>query len=779
MFPQESGSGIMQNVVTWLVQDDAHQAFLLRFENEELIQKTPLTMNTAVKYDKGVIGDTLIVDDRAFRIPTGRAKGVKQVLAEARIADPKWKKYTCPTSFLVQTPTTAEARFLSFWLQPQEEVHLWIRSSTSKKIPSSVIDPCRGRYRVLLTSHRMALVAISPFGDVDVQEVTPRTIARDEGHWRIGGREIRFSKQAEERLRIAQSLPGLGGMDRELAIVSIHHRYGMRRKKYRDYARQCLEKGISQGDPWFVITGFFLQSSLKIKSTIDAQRVDAALAELMRRHPDGEPLANWWEGFELDVEAGLLLLDRFSPRQKDRAWSLPFHRKLRDARHAQDVNNVFHGSIETAFGQHLIEAGDKTEAASVLQAFGDTLPPPSLSDLLPISDPTFSSVGDVNSQRLLCMEKMAEATALSTGKNSEILHQLTLLQPLTPSYLERAARSCEVSISYRCQQARALFEKGALKRSEAAESEEEKRRMFAGQMEPLQAYDLENLRHPATQDDSPLTILQTALAQTSRPETYSLKAYCSQIHHSSHPGLMEEIKKYTHFLGLPNIESYVSQGERDIGLRAYPGEKPLLLIGGRHLDREDSFFLDEDEMSFALASELAHLAFGHERATPEQVWAGLWGKGQAGLELVFTVLPAFKGWKMVDKVAKWWSLTKKAAKKIDKAKKKEIKPKGLALRTDDLIAAHQLMQLSADRVGLLTLGQIKPAIRSMFLMFKDHLPHLQFLEDQGELHNWVRDGGPDGQALTHFSIRIASLLSFYLSDEYQKASDRLLGENQH
>jgi hypothetical protein len=766
----DSGTGDTKDISSWIAQDEDHRVFLLRFTAEDLLSETRIGATTSLQYLTSVFGDTLTIDNRSFRVPAGRSKTLKAAIAESRHVDSISKTRQLPKSYLIQKPTVLELLFLSSWLDSDEEVQLWIRSKSTVAVASPVSPVCRGRYRLLLTNKRTAWIAFSSFGDVKILDLTNAPLCAEDGVWTFGQRTIAFGKTATLRLQETQSLVELKGRQREIEIIGIHYRHAWRKKQYFPYVRDLIQAGIAAQNPWSVLSGFFMQSSLKIEPMIDIADVDHALTQLMETHEHGTVLADWWAGFELDIEAGLLLLDRFSNAKMEKRWSLPFHRRLRDARHRQDSQGTFSLTIEIAFASHLLHAEEKGEAIGLLQKLLEDLPPPYLGDLLPAPESLLTHLDKINCQRLVCLELLARATSESKGESGEMLHQLVQIQPTNLVYLEKASRSCDYVVSARAVQVRELLEPNALVKNPS-----QKGAVISAisSMERLDAIDLDTMRHPAARDNSPLTLLQTAVAQTSRPEGKALRDFCSNITSETHPDLVQIVQNIERVLGLPPVSTYISRGERDIGLRSYPGDTPLLLIGGRHLESSDPFHLNDGELLFSVASELAHLALGHERATPEQVWAGLWGKGQASLDLVFTVLPAFKGWAVMEKVAKWWGLTKTAAKQLDQAKKKVDKPKGLGLRSDDLIAAHQLMQLSADRIALLFAGDPKSAIRSMYLMFRDQLAYLQQLEKDIPLHQWVLTGPHLEPVPTQQCIRICALLSYYLSDEYQSTWERL------
>ena len=751
-----------------LVLDDVAKCHIICMEESTLSIVETFTAETQFQYQRGLLDDVVVFAHGEYRFSKKHGRAAKRAIALSRLASAHERSIHVPRSLLVQPLNPAEEQFVKGWLRPHEQLELWLRTQTSVAIPSNVTRSAKGRYRLICTNERIALVAISSLGDVKVCPLSPDDVEESPSFgWRIANRQITFSKKNASILQDLAFYPSLDEPGRARAILRTHYRQAWNQKKYRPYLQDLVHSRHAQNDPWMCLSVFFVQSTLGLKASVSSADVDLALSLIRDASEDAEALAAWWRAFGFEVEVGLMILDRLPDTTETKKWSLIFSRILHETRHKHNVDGQFSNQIDLHFARHLNAAEEALEAKQLLLQIWERLPPPSLSDLLPRPANDLQPLDTLRGQRLSCLEGLVDAASRLQDPEEETYRlKLVQLQPLHLNYLAACGERAHPSLRERCDDVQSvLLEKGLAARTDQDEDSWE-----AARLSPLDPQAIEDLRHPSSLEKSVLSAMQNALHTTSAPDRQSLRAFCSRVVPHDQPVLMEDVQDCVQFLGIPAVEVFLSQGERDVGLRAYSIEQPLLLIGGQHLEPDGLHTLSRCERRFAIASELAHLAFGHERATPEQVWSGLWGKGQTGLDLLFTVAPAFKGWAVFERVAKWWSVTKEAAKKVTDAKKKESRPQELSIHPEELIAAHQLMQLSADRAALVFSGDIHSALRAIFLMYRDKRVHLSALEDRESLASWMEH--PQYAPTIQFRIRLASLISFYLSLEYERMFSR-------
>ena len=82
-----------------------------------------------------------------------------------------------------------------------------------------------------------------------------------------------------------------------------------------------------------------------------------------------------------------------------------------------------------------------------------------------------------------------------------------------------------------------------------------------------------------------------------------------------------------------------------------------------------------------------------------------------------------------------------------------------------LVAAHRVMQHTADRAGLLLSGDLQASIRAAFLTHTRLSRELPVAEGQGLAACLSRTQGEDALLLPDLAVRVAALVSFYLSDD--------------
>lgn len=210
------------------------------------------------------------------------------------------------------------------------------------------------------------------------------------------------------------------------------------------------------------------------------------------------------------------------------------------------------------------------------------------------------------------------------------------------------------------------------------------------------------------------------------------------------------------------------------------------------MENDSDYFLSPLELTFSIVTELTHLKFKHSRVTSRAVVDGSLEKGMFAIEAVGTLLPFLK-FIPIDKILskrKTYQLIRSVVpmnllKKIYSVEDgrqlmskvgtdisplltagsdsiKKIK-KGLSVTTeqvesiihskegtqqsiavdedisvdispgnDKLVVAHRVMQLTADRAGLVFCGDITAAVRSIFLTSRAYQPEL-YLAQKNDL----------------------------------------------
>jgi hypothetical protein len=230
---------------------------------------------------------------------------------------------------------------------------------------------------------------------------------------------------------------------------------------------------------------------------------------------------------------------------------------------------------------------------------------------------------------------------------------------------------------------------------------------------------------------------------------------------------------------LGNVRAYVSHGARSLGLRAFGAQEPFVLVGASHLEEGSSHALSGSELDFAFGAELAHLAFGHQRVTVSEVWIGAAGKTRDALLALGMVLPVLaeigggRAFKLLKRVSP--ETVARGAEAADRLEKlvigrKNSLSRALGQHNEELIAAHRLVQLSADRAGLVLCPHLPAALRTILLTRADYRD-LYLLSNEVGLATAVERRPLPDPAMADLVVRIRSLVAFYLSTDF----DSILG----
>lgn len=299
---------------------------------------------------------------------------------------------------------------------------------------------------------------------------------------------------------------------------------------------------------------------------------------------------------------------------------------------------------------------------------------------------------------------------------------------------------------------------------------------------PLRSTDLESkLIHPAARA-STRGSLQAMLAKLERPDHSSLKKYCD-------PGqegvLAKEIDRVASLFEKDGVDVFISHGDRRYGVQAFEGEPAFLLVGGEHRRPESPALLELNELRFTLGAELAHLYLGHARVSSQDVLRGAFDKGKLTFELVTSLVPflsAFPWGRRLGQLAGYFDnkLVARSAQRVRDYFGSSDGPASAEFTLDrsvGLIAAHRMMQLTADRAGLLCSGDLGACIVAMWKIRPESIEHLDLLRRQGVTAAIKIMSQHEDDLWRGLATRAAALTAFAWSAEYQELKSWCWGKS--
>jgi len=589
--------------------------------------------------------------------------------------------------------------------------------------------------------------------------------------------------------------------------------------------------------PLDAITGSVIKNlkNDKVESEDTPENINNLLRELKKIRKSeraSEYLIQWFQqwGFPISVGEDVLKhLMKIIDTAEDARWALPFHKYIYQLR-AKTIKKLIPLILfDIAMAKHLILAEDYEVAKDIIEKRLEQLPSEQLSDLLPDRDEDITEVPGFQQIRVQLLELLDISKKNLNEKNSDIVLSLAIYKPFDVSRIEQLENFENKQIPERARDVRQLLSWQGLQSVKSATLPD------LARVSQLSNEDLDLLRHPFTRKGNILGKLQGALAKTSTPDFNHMRQFCKKATATGEQLIIDIVGQTCLVLGLSVVPAYLSHGEKSVGVRAFEADQNFLLIGSKHVETDSDYFLSPPELTFAVVTELTHLKFKHSRVTSRAVINGSLGKGKFAIEAIATLLPFLKfipidkimsqrktyqlirsvvplsllkkiyrvedGRQLISKVStdispllvagsdsikklkKGISVTSERVESImnlkeggqrfiaeDEDVSEDINPSN-----DKLVVAHRVMQLTADRAGLFFCGDLIAAVRSMFLTSRAYQPEL-YIAQKNDLVTCLKRCDEKGNyILQDLAIRIGSLISFYLSDDYQQLRQKITG----
>lgn len=769
-----------------------------------------------LQYVSRTIGDRLIVNGQRFGLPFGKAALIREGIARARLLAAHGTPspdHSAPAGPYVDSASPLEADWLAATVGDDDPVIAWMVTQSHHTFTESIGGArIQGPVRLLLTASQTMLTAVSRFGDVHVQVlpygpigITDNRLSRDQAQ--LGEHSWLLPMHGAERL---QPLQRLTAMSRSPRLREAARLLAQRSEDGAKEQAVALLNCIQDAGPLDRLT------LCRLTEMPGDDALQALLAELAARDSDAGRLADWARRWLLPVDDSRRLLSAaMAALEADRAsWALPLHRHLREQLLDASRDLFEQAAADLELSAHLLVAGRKSEARSILEPRRGKLPNEDLLAVLPPPTADLTSGGGGQAMHIQILELLAAARGTDEAPDPVALAELARHQPLLMRRLRDLAEHAAPALQQRASAALAILKPGGLTASRADQP--------PPIVQGLDADNLELLQHPVARENGVFGQLQSALAKITPPDHGTLRDYCERVTPRRHRQLLEAISDACVAMNLTAVPAFISMGEKRIGIRSHEVPEPFLLIGGAHLDPEDEAYLEPNELRAAIAAEVAHIRFKHSRITSSDLWAGVWKTGTTALETTALVLPFLRflpvnllgkqrTYEVVSRVVplSWLQriyetenlsdladivtgdigkIGNAASTSVDTAKghlesvggvAEKLLPAQVSKKQDvsldgaRILAAHRVMQITADRAALVLTGDLLATVRAMFLLHSRLQPELLVAERAG-LHGCLARREGDGTPLLpDLTVRIAALIAFYLSDDYTSLRDRI------
>jgi hypothetical protein len=758
--------------------------FLVAARDAQTGTSINLLDRTDVSYRIGRLSDTLVVGERELGVPAGKGERTRQLFALARLRQGSGRVPCGP--FLarhVESPDEVERAWLSGFLAERELCLAWLDSVTRERLDSPIVGGSEVELVFVLTSERAALLALSDLGDLHADSLEgPLVVEPGFGRARItmGSRQWHSTLGNAGLYSELSHVVQLGRADRLLEVARLNW-LGRRSHGGLSFARKLLDQAAREQDARASVLAFLVSAEL---DEPEPARPDPTMALSALAASPASALAELWVGWEMSAASGRALLDRLRQRgEAAEPWALELHASVHARMNALLGDGEARAYADIALAEHMIACGERERARSVLEARLASLPSEALEDLLPARDADLTVGGGGQALRVRAHELLAQARGGAEARDPKARAELARLQPLVVARVRALVEVAEGDLSSRAQDVLNVLEPLGLVAERERPAPDHAKALTDDLLFGL-------VRHPLAREGGALLgKLQALLASVPIPDQGVLRDYVEQLTPEQQSGAGGALAHAARLFGLRQLGAFVSRGRKGIGFRSYEGPEAFVLIGGRHLEPESEYRMTPGELAFALGAEVAHLRFGHSRVTSDEVWAGALEKGKQGLDLALGVLPLLRGLKVARRVhqvvqrvpmdALQRAVT--SARMLRRGVEKKLGPRHaepatrggemLSAINEEVVAAHRVMQLTADRAGLLLCGDPCAALRAIMLARSDYREELPVAEREGidvVLARRTIDGKMVHQDL---AVRVAALLSFYLSDDWVRLRD--------
>ncbi len=521
-----------------------------------------------------------------------------------------------------------------------------------------------------------------------------------------------------------------------------------------------------------------------VEKYISENNIEQMISKLLNTEDAELKILESFKNWNIDYNDKITFLRCFADiavNAEEKEKILPLYENIRTEFKKNNKDLINQTLFDINYSEFLINTGHKRKAGRILKKLLKNLPDETISDLLPAK--TLDLTGNKSGQLL----KLSIYDLLSTAKGNEDsvgeIQKTAQLQPLNYERLNNLATSRDKKLKIKAADILTILKKGGLSENEIPD--------FSVNFSKLPKEIINNiLRHPAILKKGSFYSVQKWLSKIKTDDYTAVKNYSEKITIENYKNLFELLENIRQIFNIDKIEYYASKGEKSIGIIGYEGNPPFLVIGNKHLDENSELFLNMNELQFIVASEIAHIYFKHSKITSQDVWRGVAEKGSFLLDALLAIVPAagIIG-KSVQNVPKLNGLTKiirtsnqvvlngknvyDTALKVTNFYRKKFKTGSKDETEQKLLAASRLMQFTADRSGLAVSGNLKSAVRAIFLTGKYYYELFEDAKNTSLQELILKENNDGSFKNQEAALRLANLFSFYISDEFHQIRKKL------
>lgn len=267
------------------------------------------------------------------------------------------------------------------------------------------------------------------------------------------------------------------------------------------------------------------------------------------------------------------------------------------------------------------------------------------------------------------------------------------------------------------------------------------------------------------------------IAKVNPPDYKEVTTYSEKLSTTNFPEAKQILEELTYQLQLEKLECYIGNGAFSQEVIGIEGNPNFLILGKDHLQKNNDHYFTPNELKFNLAIELTHILFEHTRITSKDVWRGAKSKGMdlAGVLLIalpmVSTLGNFAGkFINITNYSKIFSNVDQVTNVVDKGQTaleygEKITDKFTnSKKESELLATSRLMEISADRIGLLLTDDLRSCVSVLLKTSDDFTKSQEKINTQG-LRQYLEEKNEKGEFIhQELIIRIKTLCNFHLRE---------------